>query len=76
MVCLFLPTFCPLTGQRSLTIVLLTIDNFLFNDYRFKPDRFSKPVRLGFFYQHSVPDGTIEAREEKKKNASFHFAGF
>jgi hypothetical protein len=30
----------------------------------------------GSFYQHSVPDGTIEAKEEKKKNASFHFAGF
>jgi hypothetical protein len=28
------------------------------------------------FYQHSVPDGTIEAKEEKKKNVVFHFAGF
>jgi hypothetical protein len=45
-----------LTGQHSLTIVLLTIDNF--------------------FYQHSVADGTIEAKEEKKKNVLFHFAGF
>jgi hypothetical protein len=31
---------------------------------------------FAFFYQHSVPDGTIEAKEEQKKNVLFHFAGF
>jgi hypothetical protein len=31
---------------------------------------------FAFFYQHSVLDRTIEAKEEKKKNVSFHFAGF
>jgi hypothetical protein len=31
---------------------------------------------LALFYQHSVPDGTIEAKEEKRKMLRFILQGF